>query len=492
MIATKKPTYSDDCRMNMTAYLGPRRGGKRFFGGIYGVNPRDPQETYPSFICDDVFQLYKDAGFNFVMPEGDAYYGMRITQEGLAKEPVFERMDLFQYMQLAEKYGLDVYPTMEELFGEMTHMAGPFGEQERKKIYDFVKTIAEQFPKTFKGIMLTDEPRYVSLERIKAIVDYLHSEEIQTIKPDLDIFSAMLPMYGAMGAFHPDYDIPEYHGHCRIDIHRQKAYQSYIEKCSEAVGEFCYDFYPLGRDGWLSPGFYLNLEMAAQYGLEHDIPIAITLQSFRMDTNYNVKTGRGRVIFRSPNYEDIRWQVYSALAFGVQRIAYFTFWQHYSESEAEVFNNAMVMYDPSEECGYRVTGIYDAVKKVNEEILSMDHVFLRFKWKGCRVVRTSRERNIRLVKGGYEGGCLKKLEANKDTLVGCFEQSEDATEGYWIVNAENSYRHQMNDIRVLFEGATNLLYYRKGKEYDVPLAEGSFEIRLGVGEGIFVIPYHVN
>ena len=65
------------------------------------------------------------------------------------------------------------------------------------------------------------------------------------------------------------------------------------------------------------------------------------------------------------------------------------------------------------------------------------------------------------------------------------------------MNAENPFRAQINDVEVIFEGATRLAYYRKGKEYDIPLEQivingktcGIFQIRLGVGEGIFAIPY---
>ena len=149
----------------------------------------------------------------------------------------------------------------------------------------------------------------------------------------------------------------------------------------------------------------------------------------------------------------------------------------------------MVVYDPAEETGYRKTQIYDAVKAVNEEVLAIDHIFLRYKWQGCKVVRTSREKNIRLVKGGYEGGCITDVKATRDLLIGCFTHEEDQTEGYWIVNAQNPYRYEMNDVELCMEGAERLLYYRKGKEYDVPLQEGQFRVRLGVGEGIFVIPY---
>lgn len=88
---------------------------------------------------------------------------------------------------------------------------------------------------------------------------------------------------------------------------------------------------------------------------------------------YCPKSFRGIMLTDEPTYEDMRFQVYSSLAFGVTRIGYFTFWQLFHESTGEVFMKAMVNYEPSEEKGYRVSEIYHAVKEVNEEILALDH-----------------------------------------------------------------------------------------------------------------------
>ena len=85
----KKVEYSDDRRIDMTAYMGPRRGGKNIWEGVYGGYPLDPQEGYPSFFTDDVFTLYKEAGLNLLLPEGDAFYGTRVTPEGFCEEPDF-------------------------------------------------------------------------------------------------------------------------------------------------------------------------------------------------------------------------------------------------------------------------------------------------------------------------------------------------------------------------------------------------------------------
>ena len=93
------------------------------------------------------------------------------------------------------------------------------------------------------------------------------------------------------------------------------------------------------------------------------------------------------------------------------------------------------------------------------------------------------------MKGDDRTGALSYAEASRDALIGYFINPEDDVEGYWIVNAKNPYHYEVNDVELVFEGTKRLVYYRKGKEKDVPLKNGRFQIRLGTGEGIFVIPY---
>lgn len=491
-----KSQYADDRSLDITAYLGPRRAGKNFYNGVYGACPLDPEDGYPSFITDEVFQLYKEAGLNFLMPEGDAFYGQRLTKDGFVEEPDFEKSDLYYYMEVAERNGLGVYPTSEELFGKICRGEGEIGEKEKKHIKDMVATIQKYFPKTFWGLMVTDEPPYQCVGRVQSVMDYLRSEEIRSIKPDLKIFASMLPMYGALLTLGP-----ENQNSCAKSINeaiqrRKSAYEYYLNLCADAMGEFSFDFYSFIYESQISPWYYTNLEMAAKKCKMNDIPLAITLQACRLDDKVNEKTGRARVVYRTPNYLEMRWQVYSALAFGASRLGYYTFWTHYAMGTVLRQPDAMVVYEPSEECGYRTTGIYDAVKKVHTEILQFDHVFLRFKWQGAKVVRKSLERNIRNVDGDYDGSSLISHSASRDMLVGCMLNPEDGKEGFWIVNADNPFHFQVNDVELIFKDTKKITYYRTGKEYEADLEQvikdgetcGKWKVRLGAGEGIFVIP----
>lgn len=482
-----KTNYADDRRIEITAYMGPRRAGKRKFNEAYG-NPRDNAEGYASFWTDEVFADYKAAGMTFLIPEGDAFYGTKIAENGVVGETEFEKSDLFHFLQIAERHGLPVYPSQAELMYVMARGEQSLTEADRDLITDMIRTLRERFPHTVKGILLTDEP---FLKHARGMTECV--ELIRRAAPEWDIFASMLPLYGHISMFDDAYTDDKYKDGVSNE-EKEAHYRAYIRTYGRLLGEFSFDYYALNRDAGdeaLAGTFYRNLELAAHSGKEHGFPISATLQACRMDRKFDPNTGKAQPVFREVTYEDVRWQAYSALAFGARRLGWFTFWQHYNESVHETFPTAMVVYDEAEPNGYRKTAIYEAVKKVNAQIAACDHVFLRFDWQGCRTVNVSNDENIRLVDGGFADGCLLEVTATRDTLVGCFENAADGRHGYWAVNAHNPYYYEWNEVELQFADATHVQYWRNGREYTAPLANGRFHIRLGAGEGVFVIPFAV-
>lgn len=486
MIKQGKPIYKDDRRIPMMAYMGPRRAGKRFFNNSYG-NPRDPETGYQEFWTDAVFSDYKDAGFSYILPEGDAFYGENISESGLRKEPVFAKSDLYRFMQKARKHQLAVYPSSRAILDEIKLDKGLMSKEERAHVKDFIETVKREFPDVFTGILITDEPKIQVDYRVEECIRYMRE-----LAPELDIFASQFPSYGSIDCFDREYTKEKY-GDMPITYEMKEVYYREYVKCyGRMFGEFSFDHYPIMGESSsrLCPVFIRNLETVAEIAKEENFPISITLQAFRMDKEYDSEKGRGIEMFALPSYEDIRYQVYISLAFGVKRIGYFTFWQHYNEGFREVFPTSMLVYDEAEECGYRKTSIYDAVKKVNDQILKFDHVFLHYDWKGARLIRKSDDENLQFAICDYEDEYLTDINAKRDALIGYMENPEDERNGYWIVNAYNPYFFEWNEMSMRFAGATNLLYYRAGREYDIKLPEdGIFSIRLGAGEGIFVIPY---
>lgn len=72
MLRQKKPIFKDNQGLDIAAYMGPRRAGKHIWEGEYGKYPLDPEEGYPSFFTDEIFELYRSAGLNILLPEGDS------------------------------------------------------------------------------------------------------------------------------------------------------------------------------------------------------------------------------------------------------------------------------------------------------------------------------------------------------------------------------------------------------------------------------------
>ncbi len=137
-------------------------------------------------------------------------------------------------------------------------------------------------------------------------------------------------------------------------------YASYLQRYMTTVSPpfLCYDHYPLLTGGRDRPDFYLNLELARSAALKHDKPLwAIVLSSWWQ-------------FFRTPSAGEMRWQVYSALSYGVKGLGYFTYWPARDDYAAVVDYRGNPM------------PLYDVIRELNSEVLAMGFVLLKLKSTG--------------------------------------------------------------------------------------------------------------
>ena len=158
-------------------------------------------------------------------------------------------------------------------------------------------------------------------------------------------------------------------------------YASYLRLFVETVRPeiLSYDYYPfLGRDRSLSADklflveterergirqaaarmedrteFFRNLGAIREAGLEAGIPTMLILQL----------TEHG--YYRNPTKEELLWQVTHALAYGVSRISYFTYWLPDSDDGFWLWDNAMVERDGSPNPHYH------QVREINRRLRSL-------------------------------------------------------------------------------------------------------------------------
>ena len=189
--------------------------------------------------------------------------------------------------------------------------------------------------------------------------------------------------------------------------------------------------------------------------------------------------------YRAVNEEDLRWQFYVYMAFGVKAFTYFT----YRTSILEDFSNSCV---DAEESG-KTYPVYDYAKTVNREMLNFDHVYLNFDWNGTMpILGTQSEQDYNMNFDGLNNplssiDALKGAQATQDALIGQFKDKA-GYDGLVVVNFTDPAYGLKNTVSLEFKDASKVRVYKKGIAYDYQVLDNRFELELGVGEGVFMIP----
>ena len=198
---------------------------------------------------------------------------------------------------------------------------------------------------------------------------------------------------------------------------------------------------------------------------------------------------------RIPTYEDIRMQEYALAAFGYDGISLFCYATPLVGFEFAESQEAMISRSGEK------TGIYESVKKANSEILAFDHVLQQFDWIGTftndagqtnddkpRTQNSSfRLLNRISVKSVLS---LNSVTTSRDTLFGYFNDV-DGNDGIMVVNYNETSLNLTDEVTLNFDSSkyNKAICYVGGKKQVVNLSGGKLNLELGVGEGVFVIPF---
>lgn len=105
----------------------------------------------------------------------------------------------------------------------------------------------------------------------------------------------------------PNYASAEQLGNATYGEHLEQ----FVSTCHPTT--LSYDHYALMDDGSLRDGYWQNLEQMRASGLKHSLPF------------WNIVLSVAHFHYREPTAADLRFQVYSTLAYGGRGIAYFTY-----------------------------------------------------------------------------------------------------------------------------------------------------------------------
>lgn len=238
-------------------------------------------------------------------------------------------------LDLAHKHGL------KGMIADSRITARPAGGPEFEGGLDAVVADYSDHPALW-GYFITDEPNAAQFENLGAINRRLIERD-----PDRVPFINLFPTYAS----------PQQLG---TDTYEQHV-EAFMQKVQPKV--LSYDHYAVMQNGQRAD-YFENLEIIRRAGLKYDTPFVYVLLSVP------------HFSYRDPSEEDLRWQVYTALAYGARGIVYFTYVSPPETKDYEGWGEAIVTTDG------QPTRKYAQVRQINAEVKTLGATLLTLKSTG--------------------------------------------------------------------------------------------------------------
>ncbi len=342
------------------------------------------------------------------------------------------------------------------------------------------------------GLMRENAPWLYDNDNISGIYYYDEPlmDQIPKLKERIEFFEENFPGKTYLVALHPSTVVDN------IVWNSDANYEEYVYTvCTELLDNLSEDSrkilmadcYPLIYERGeysIKPSHLYNLMELAVQAKDHGAEANLAIQTLWHTV------GNGSMEYPQPTVNSIRMQAYSLLSFGYKNYTLYCY-----DTRPDVPNmeeNIMGMVENGEK-----TPVYDAVKQVNQEILSYDHVYLSFDWDGIiPVVPTNDERaNYGQLKsfGKYvlsaeDTKVLTSIDSDNNIICGVMSD-EAGNEGYALTNYTNPWNGKTALVDMTFDDCNKAIVYINGEKSVVDLTNGVLELELAPCDGAFVIPY---
>lgn len=431
-------------------------------------------------LTEEHYQKLSEAGFNkaVALYEGSSAARGNDTYETIVKRSEKAQADALAALNLAEKYGIKYYVRDWSFYG----LGKNFKDITTKEQFETV--ISKMFDENnayikhsaYGGNFGFDEPDIKEMETIVWQAE-LYNEYVAKNGNGGELFVNLLPAYVGDNTV-------------SLDPEKQTTYTEYVdyyfENIAPLLGYVSYDYYPFKVTGngkkYVRNTYYYNYEMMADRCKKGDYELRAFVQAKGDFTGTRSLCGVG----------DLRFQIYSGMAFGCREFTYYTYSSEVNETNYTT-EDGYSLYDLNTG---KYTWLYDAAKTVNNEVHAMEKAYAAYDWEGVMYKNADEM---------YENQLFANLDSpleshekiaiqacTQDTLVGTFTANDESNankHAFMLVNAADPSADKDDEVTLKFNGAKSLLMYRLGQKIVVPLSkEGTYTFKLYPGEGRFVIP----
>ncbi len=463
-MTAKEPTFEESEKgVVFTAYAAPTLNKK--------VNEK----------LDEAYQKLAEAGFTkaIALYEGGSSLVGEDTYETIQLRSEVAQQEALKALDLAEKYGVKYYVRDWSFYG----LGRNFEDITTKEQFETI--LSKMFDENnqyidhpaYGGNFGFDEPSVQEMDTIAWQAELYNKYIAENSDVGGEIFVNLNPGYVADNSAtlseNKDYTYRQY-----VDY--------YFEHVAPYVGYVCWDFYPFkstGTENYIRDIYYYNLELMALKAKENNCEVRTFVQAKGDFTGTR----------NMDNIGDLRFQIYSGMAFGVREFVYYTYSSGTNETNWTA-DDGYSLYD------YKTgehTWVYDAAKQVNNEVHAMEDAYMAYDWAGTMFMNANEMMDNQLfanLTSPLESHKrMKFVSCTQDVMAGVFtakDEDNDAKDAFMIVNVTDPSAKLDNEVTVKFENATKLLMYRLGEKEVVSLGkDGTYTFKLQPGEGRFVIPF---
>ena len=246
---------------------------------------------------------------------------------------------------------------------------------------------------------------------------------------------------------------------------------SYAEALGSELDYLMFDLYPFGKEeGSFNATWYSDMNTVREVGLEHDAKTATYIQSI------------GHVGYRRPTGTEIGYEVAVALAYGCKQIAYYTYFEPYSNAmgseQGSAYTSAIIDKNGNK------TDLYEPVKEINRQVMTLSPTLINLD-----AVEVYHAGQLDGQAGVPEDFFAQAAEGNKVILS--HMQDEETGKNYLMVVNKDFTNAQ--DITITLDSDILLveeISKEDGNAYVVEKNDGSITLTFTAGEGkLFELNY---
>ena len=380
---------------------------------------------------EENYKMLVDCGVNGVFLNGDYSEEMEDQKKAVS---------------YCEKYGINVVLEGRNKIEDSAIFANPLKES-----------------KAVVAFNLFDEPDYRHVEPLRELALKLKKDY-----PDKKAYINLYPSYVPCDEIM--YDYPRY----------MDTFAKWVYEIEGVGGWLSMDHYPIRRtqeyEGLIYEAWFTDMETTALAAKKYGLKPHFFIQSMAF----------GGVRYwwndRTPTEEDMRLQIYAYLAHGAKGFTHFCY---QTPTTDEFYERQSGLFDkgaPTERWFY--------AQKIHRELKLFESDLVTLNWGFCkRVDSTAREERglFNAQNGQHFNGfsTIQKVESTARCLVGAFK-SQDSKEAFMLVNVMETSLQKEVEVSLTFDKPAVFKVYKRGEESSQTF-DGCVKIKLGVGEGIFMI-----